>query len=93
MKAKAKLKGVLTGLGSGGFISVLNKTYEITFAKNPVAEYILVEIEVITGMTGIGPECSVVPGTRSVIHDDWIEFNRLWSVVEELDSTVKPEGY
>ncbi len=93
MKAKAKLKGSLTGLGSGGFISVLNKTYQITFAQNPVSKYILVEIEVITGMTGVGPECAVVTGTRSVIHDDWTEFNRLWNVVEELDPTIKPEGY
>jgi hypothetical protein len=93
MKAKAKLKGVLTGLGSGGFISILNKTYDITFAENPVSNYILVEIEVITGMTGISHECTVVTGTRSVIHDDWAEFHRLWNVVEELDSSVKPEGY
>ncbi len=93
MKAKAKLKGVLTGLGSGGFISILNKTYEITFAQNPVSRYILVEIEVMTGLTGIGPECTAVTGTRTVIHDDWTEFHRLWSVVEELDASVKPEGY
>jgi hypothetical protein len=93
MKAKAKLKGALTGLGSGGFISVLNKTYHITFAQNPVSKYILVEIETTTGLTGVGPECQVITGTRSVIHDDWVEFHRLWNVVEEVDSTVKPEGY
>ena len=93
MKAKAKLKGALTGLGSGGFISVLNKTYNITFAQNPDAKYILVEIEVTTGLTGIGLECQVVTGTRSVIHDDWTEFHRHWNVVQELDSSVKPEGY
>ncbi len=93
MKAKEKLKEVLTWPGSGGFISVLNKTYDITFAQNPGAKYILVEIEVTTGLTGIGAECQVVTGTRSVIHDDWTEFHRLWNVVEELDPSVQPEGY
>ena len=93
MKAKAKLKGALAGTGSGGFISVLNKTYQITFAQNPDAAYILVEIQVTTGLTGVGLECQAVTGTRSVIHDDWAEFHRYWNVVEELDPSVKPEGY
>lgn len=93
MKAKAKLKNALTGPGSGGFISILQKTYDITFAQHPVSKYILVEIQTISGLTGIGPECTVVAATRTVIHDDWTEFHRLWNVVEELDPGVKPEGY
>ncbi len=93
MKAKAHLKGTLTGLGSGGFISVLNKTYEITYAQNPVSKHVLVEVEVITGMTGSEPEYAAVTGIRSIIHDNWTEFHRSWNVVEELDASVQPEGY
>ena len=93
MKAKAKLKEALTGTGSGGFISVLNKTYDITYAQNPRGKYILVEIEVTNGLTGVGPESQSVIGTRSVIHDDWASFHRHWNVVEELAPHVKPEGY
>ena len=93
MKAKAKLKGVLTGSGSTGFISILNKIYEITFAQNPVSRHVLVEIQTITGMAGVAPECAAITGSRSVIYDDWLEFHRVWNVVEEIDSTVQPEGY
>jgi hypothetical protein len=93
MKAQAKLKRILTGVGSTGFISNLYKTYQITYAQNPVSRYILVEIQITTGRLEALEDNRVVTGTRSIIHDNWVEFDRTWSITEVLEASMQPEGY